>query len=804
MKDRLVAATKKETAQRTAEAVKGVESAINAIRKQMSDLKADPTADLNGFQTNAGHATIPFGTTELAAFLSPDALNRSLSDSARTIRTSLAPSALMAMFGFANPGPDAPNLMKAFLGMNTARVGLAAFGQYVGMYDVLDGNVYRTVPNGSGGLKKGVKSMADVQAAMAAPPAVTATASTWDAYFGGSTGPGAEYKDILHQALNFFVDDAKLAAPGGLGSDILIAAEVGFGIASFVDPIGIADAGSGVIKLAQGDVSGALIDFGGIAVPFGAEKLLRAAKKAPTAALASAVENVGNMAKNAKNTINKAGDAITDAGAGRAKILNGKACTNGPTCFIAGTKVLMQQENDPQVAVSEDGSLTLVTGTSVTDETVIAGGVGAISLAAGIVAAIAKSKLEESERRGHTRSARSRKRSDDQLTEPSLPPPDPRSPTELSSGLPLSVADAVVPAVKPKRRWASQVLTAAMLLCFTACGWCWSQVALNPSGSAYSSPVAPPTGASSFAAAGAPRRTRNVTENIEDVRLGRRVVGRNPLREQTESPTDITPATHRAVRLEMDQHGALYELAFVRPLSWLDEQHAAVGETIPLVMTEMGLDGEARVIAIDSCPEIEPDDGTGRMIVTGTMKHLATNVLEIEIAAETEPLGVTDTHPIWSEDRHQFVVAGQLRTGERLRQSNGHLTQITRITPKRGPPVMVYNLEIDAEHVYHVGENGLLVHNSCFTQDQQALQGLVNEMTKGGRKPLSTSDANTVLDWAKETKYPGARAKAGDVSYPSNWSGRRGHPNESHIHIPGVGSGHIPVDPGVGPRPFPL
>ncbi|MCX7407297.1 MAG: hypothetical protein NTZ32_04355 [Planctomycetales bacterium] len=92
------------------------------------------------------------------------------------------------------------------------------------------------------------------------------------------------------------------------------------------------------------------------------------------------------------------------------------------------------------------------------------------------MAAIAKAKLEESEPRGHTRTARSRKRSDDQLTEPSLPPPDPRSPIDLSSGLPLSVADAAVPAVKPKRRWASQVLTAAMLVCFTACGWCWSQV----------------------------------------------------------------------------------------------------------------------------------------------------------------------------------------------------------------------------------------------------------------------------------------------------------------------------------------
>lgn len=86
---------------------------------------------------------------------------------------------------------------------------------------------------------------------------------------------------------------------------------------------------------------------------------------------------------------------------------------------------------------------------------------------------------------------------------------------------------------------------------------------------------------------------------------------------------------------------------------------------------------------------------------------------ELPIPDEDHPLGVTSTHPMWSEDRHEFVVAGQLKPGEHLLQSNGTLAQITRIRPRRGPPVMVYNLEIDSEHVYHVGKLGLLVHNEC-------------------------------------------------------------------------------------------
>ena len=304
LKDRLIAATKKVTAQRTAEAVKGVESAINAIRKQMSDLKSDPTADLNSYQTHAGHATIPFGTTELTGFLSLDFLNGSVRDSAQAIQTSMTPSPLMALFGLSNsfPGPDASGLVQAFLGMSTGRTQIVFAGVSIGSYDILDGNVYRTVPDGSGGLKKGVKSMAAVQAAMSSYFALTATATNWDSFFGGAPPTGDEYKDILHQALNFFVSDDKLAAPGGVGSDILIAAEIGFGIASFVDPIGIADAGSGRINLSQGNVSAAFIDFGSIAVPFGADKLLRAAKKAPVSPA-----NILSMAADAKYTINKAG-----------------------------------------------------------------------------------------------------------------------------------------------------------------------------------------------------------------------------------------------------------------------------------------------------------------------------------------------------------------------------------------------------------------------------------------------------------------------------------------------------------------
>jgi RHS repeat-associated protein len=83
-------------------------------------------------------------------------------------------------------------------------------------------------------------------------------------------------------------------------------------------------------------------------------------------------------------------------------------------------------------------------------------------------------------------------------------------------------------------------------------------------------------------------------------------------------------------------------------------------------------------------------------------------------------------------------------------------------------------------------------------ETQAAIRDIVNSATNGGRKPLSVGSAETVLDWAAESSYPGARAGPTDVvgDHPgTQWDGK------PHIHIPGAGrGGHVLVQPGVQPR----
>ena len=66
---------------------------------------------------------------------------------------------------------------------------------------------------------------------------------------------------------------------------------------------------------------------------------------------------------------------------------------------------------------------------------------------------------------------------------------------------------------------------------------------------------------------------------------------------------------------------------------------------------------------------------------------------------------------------------------------------------------------------------------------QEALTGIVQDATNGGRKPLSNGDADQILDWGREV---GTEVR--DNRGTDHWVGG------DHIHVEGSGINHIPVD----------
>ena len=78
-------------------------------------------------------------------------------------------------------------------------------------------------------------------------------------------------------------------------------------------------------------------------------------------------------------------------------------------------------------------------------------------------------------------------------------------------------------------------------------------------------------------------------------------------------------------------------------------------------------------------------------------------VAEVQPSAVPALIQTTGAHPFWSETRQAWVLARELRAGEALRtQSGAAATVASRARLSGSQPV--FNLEVETEHVYFVGE----------------------------------------------------------------------------------------------------
>ncbi|MGH7192220.1 MAG: polymorphic toxin-type HINT domain-containing protein, partial [Candidatus Saccharimonadales bacterium] len=224
-------------------------------------------------------------------------------------------------------------------------------------------------------------------------------------------------------------------------------------------------------------------------------------------------------------------------------------------------------------------------------------------------------------------------------------------------------------------------------------------------------PHSPPSATMHRAVAGhmpAARESRRVTKPIDQVRVGERVLADNPLAtlEDRLAP-EPDERTWRLLKLRMSTPGGdRLNIELLRPLAWINRAGAAAGASIDLDLPELDAAGSAEVLSVGACPTIERGDG---QVVTATFTHQAATVIDLTIAGLSEPIGCTPRHRFWSEDRQEFVPADELRTGERLRASDGRTTRLVAASPRAaGEPV--YNLEVNGQHVYLVSSAGVLVH----------------------------------------------------------------------------------------------
>ena len=158
---------------------------------------------------------------------------------------------------------------------------------------------------------------------------------------------------------------------------------------------------------------------------------------------------------------------------------------------------------------------------------------------------------------------------------------------------------------------------------------------------------------------------------------------------------------------DSDDPSATTWIKTLSPRSELEESGLIVGSEVFINKPEMSARGFAVITKIESAPPIQSGDGE---IVTSTFRHTGGQVFDVKFEGEKSSVGVTATHPFWSPKRRDFVPIGEMEVGDLVQTYSGETKRIVSKLARPGPQV-VYNIEVANQHVYYVGEQGILVHN---------------------------------------------------------------------------------------------
>ncbi|WP_336705993.1 polymorphic toxin-type HINT domain-containing protein [Oerskovia sp. USHLN155] len=76
-------------------------------------------------------------------------------------------------------------------------------------------------------------------------------------------------------------------------------------------------------------------------------------------------------------------------------------------------------------------------------------------------------------------------------------------------------------------------------------------------------------------------------------------------------------------------------------------------------------------------------------------------------------LETTEDHPFWSVTDGRFERADELSAGELVLKADGRTIAIDELRGSASRTAWAYNLSVDGIHTYHVGQQEVLVHNTC-------------------------------------------------------------------------------------------
>jgi hypothetical protein len=199
---------------------------------------------------------------------------------------------------------------------------------------------------------------------------------------------------------------------------------------------------------------------------------------------------------------------------------------------------------------------------------------------------------------------------------------------------------------------------------------------------------------------------------FEAVPIGARVPTKNPNRFEVDPQPEPDQATWDKLSITVERSdGGIVDAEIIRPRSWILASGLCAGRMLPLNLPELEVSGLALVTAIDNCPPIASGEGsvvTARFVTREV--HVVASVDVLGADGTVETITGTTIHPVWSVDRQSWVPLAELIDGETLQGLDGLAVVLSVSLSRVSQPV--YNIEVHGEHVYQVGELGVVVHNT--------------------------------------------------------------------------------------------
>ena len=104
----------------------------------------------------------------------------------------------------------------------------------------------------------------------------------------------------------------------------------------------------------------------------------------------------------------------------------------------------------------------------------------------------------------------------------------------------------------------------------------------------------------------------------------------------------------------------------------------------------------------------------------------------VHLHTESGIIDTTTTHPFYVEGRG-FVAAADLQEGDKIYALDGSLVEVKEVEiEKLDEKIVVYNLEVEENHTYFVGDEAVLVHNTCGGSKKS---DVADDVVESGKTP---------------------------------------------------------------------